>query len=386
MVLREFLKVPREKKDEIIKNSNDVKLSLMTYNVLAQGLIHRDSFPDATKLSLKIKHRIPKVLSEIKFLNPDCACFQEVDEFERFYKEFLIANNYDFIYQYSHETISSLENNTSECPPETVHGLLTIWKKEKVKLIDYQFIDFDNHELVFPTKITPYTKNIATICIFEFLNDLNKGFAVTNNHLYWRYQAVYEKLRQIYVLLTEVKKSRDRYNFQFFCCGDFNFEPMDIPYYILTRKELSSELRNTAEIVKHPGSDRENPIVSDENGNGDIDYKEIPPEELIDKLYTLPKLKSCYYNYANLLSKERYNCNPQWKENEVLWTGEPAYTNYGPWKGTLDYIFMLVEEGPSKVILDSVLYIPTAEELKKSLPNEEFGSDHISLMANFYIL
>ena len=87
--------------------------------------------------------------------------------------------------------------------------------------------------------------------------------------------------------------------------------------------------------------------------------------------------------------------NPDWKDDltangDPVWDGEPSFTNYSVWKGTLDYIFC-VDDGGSDGVgtrrqtaaqVSSVLDIPKAEFLEPGIPNPNFGSDHLALMAS----
>lgn len=59
-------------------------------------------------------------------------------------------------------------------------------------------------------------------------------------------------------------------------------------------------------------------------------------------------------------------------------------------KGTLDYIFFspVKKEDKDSVVLKSIVEIPSEEVLAKQtgLPSDEFGSDHVSIMATFELL
>lgn len=88
-----------------------------------------------------------------------------------------------------------------------------------------------------------------------------------------------------------------------------------------------------------------------------------------------PLLHSVYRNYTDLVPVKP--CE--------FWSGEPPYTNYTTWKGTLDYIFIFpikkeVEEAKSLELI-GVLEIPPEELLSKqtALPSDIFPSDHISI-------
>ncbi|KAJ2883107.1 RNA exonuclease ngl2 [Coemansia aciculifera] len=84
-------------------------------------------------------------------------------------------------------------------------------------------------------------------------------------------------------------------------------------------------------------------------------------------------LHSCYSTYANLDVAYRTE----------QWPGEPIYTNYAKWKGTLDYIFYKPSQG---MHVRDVMSLPAEARMKPGLPNESFASDHVSLLARFGVV
>ncbi|KAJ2365476.1 RNA exonuclease ngl2, partial [Coemansia sp. RSA 2610] len=91
---------------------------------------------------------------------------------------------------------------------------------------------------------------------------------------------------------------------------------------------------------------------------------------LVDALQSeFPPMRSCYDTYADL--------DPSYRTEQ--WAGEPIYTNYSLWKGTLDYIFY----SPAGLSTREVLSLPVEEQLKPGIPNDTFASDHVALVARF---
>ena len=86
-------------------------------------------------------------------------------------------------------------------------------------------------------------------------------------------------------------------------------------------------------------------------------------------LEELPAGKSLYSRYQAL------------KSGDDKATGEPPFTCYNDWAGTIDYIFQFA--GEDQVTLQELLDLPEESECKKEtgLPNEQFSSDHLCLMA-----
>ena len=77
------------------------------------------------------------------------------------------------------------------------------------------------------------------------------------------------------------------------------------------------------------------------------------------------------------------------------WDGEPKYTTYTEWKGTLDYIFQVENEYESvhargehphhRLVPCNVLQLPDPSLFVPGLPNHHFGSDHVSLVVEFVV-
>ncbi len=69
--------------------------------------------------------------------------------------------------------------------------------------LEYKGIAFDGHELTHPTMIYPQTNNYAQIVRLKH-KDSRSELLVSNTHLYWRPEASFVKLRQVFVLMKEL--------------------------------------------------------------------------------------------------------------------------------------------------------------------------------------
>lgn len=100
--------------------------------------------------------------------------------------------------------------------------------------------------------------------------------------------------------------------------------------------------------------------------------KTMPTCDLVQvlKKYT-PRWYSVYSCYGELDNAMAYPAS-----------GEPKFTNYTvAYKGTLDYI--LIRDQEETISATEVLMLPPEETVKPSLPNRNFGSDHMCLIAKF---
>lgn len=268
----------------------------------------------------------------------------------------------------------------------------------------YRSVIFDESPLTHPTPITPVTGNIGQLVALKFRDPSHDiaggqgtalsgssdthGVIVTNSHLFWRPTAKYEKLRQAYVMLHEsvqFRRSVHKENawgqhWPIIMCGDWNSTPDDGIYRSLTQKSLTAE--QLAELE---------PVEFAKNNKGSVPPEATPAIEnllpvstLLERLEKLPRLSSCYSTYRQ--SDPDHTVNPDWKD-KPLWEGEPSYTNYAQWKGTLDYIFVADDDSSTEdnrqpvVQVAKVLEVPKADDLAPGLPNVHFPSDHVPLMA-----
>jgi len=96
-------------------------------------------------------------------------------------------------------------------------------------------------------------------------------------------------------------------------------------------------------------------------------------DELINT--NLPALRSVYGTYQQAFTTA----------DSCEWNGEPSYTSYAKWHGTIDYIFQV--EGDTQLKTVGILEIPPEAYIQKlvSLPNDLYGSDHVCIQAEFVL-
>ncbi|KAL3897154.1 MAG: hypothetical protein SGCHY_003609 [Lobulomycetales sp.] len=302
-------------------------------------------------------------------LDADILVLQEVDAIHRHYAKPLMDAGYDWIYQTKkHGTFRSSEYVVppkEELDSPGGHGLMIAWRKDEFKCINYKGIFYDEHPLCSPTRITPITNNIAQIIALEFVKRPG-GIVLSNTHLYWRYQATYEKLRQLWILLAEthlwsdeIDQNTNRHipntSWPIVLCGDFNTEPMDAPYKLLTRTDLplSRELLDTCRVVEHDGSHRDC-----EGGEKDMDtgFPDHTPEFLIEKILSFPPCRSAYADYEGNVGKERYELNPDRGRQCAQTGGNLAILNKVPSSVQTIMNLVLPAVGVSVRKLDAHLY------------------------------
>jgi len=235
------------------------------------------------------------------------------------------------------------------------------------------------------------------------------GLIISNHHLYWKPQAKYEKLRQIYVLMNNIYslkneiETENAIEYDDICnkinkienkiekkklnkwpvlmCGDYNTSPDQPLYKLITKHELTKEECEELE-----------PIIAE---GAELTSNPLPASYLIKKIKEFPIGKSSYASYRD--NDSSHTINPNWKDGKEYFKGEPTYTTYCAWKGTLDYVFLMDDNEfkysedtndnkfdasfqPTYLTVAKNLNIPKSDLLEPGLPNLSYPSDHICLM------
>ena len=99
-------------------------------------------------------------------------------------------------------------------------------------------------------------------------------------------------------------------------------------------------------------------------------------KDLYEELYSSKlEFKSVYSTYTFY--------DPSYKS--IYWEGEPKFTTYSLYKGTLDYILYSYNSNNSglSLIPEQILELPSESDLDTGIPNRIYPSDHISLCCIF---
>ncbi|KAJ3217941.1 RNA exonuclease ngl2 [Dinochytrium kinnereticum] len=331
----------------------------------AECLIKRDLFPYIPakgKSPLSAKTRLPMIVKHLlEDIRPDIAALQEVDcdIWEDQIGPKMIEAGYDFFL------------TTKNPLKKQGHGLVIMWKVDRFRLYQSKSIYFDEHPLIQPTSIMPVTGNVCQLIALEKISEYGSpvGLIVTNHHLYWRPMARYTRLRQIAVLLEETSALHKS-----LMASDYNTTPNEPTYQLLTSE---GGLDSSIEAALQPADYELETALTASN----LEEK-LPVQLLMQKIGNHPVLYSAYGNYQSLDPTHATSMD------SPPWPGEPKFTNYSTWKGTLDYILtsfngMASAEGDPE--LRSILSLPPPSALEPGLPNASFPSDHLSIVAEFSI-
>ncbi|KAJ2725317.1 RNA exonuclease ngl2 [Coemansia sp. Benny D115] len=379
--------------------------TVMSYNILCQKLIKRNLFKYASKNSLRWKSRKRLIINELSYFDADIMCLQEVgtEDWNLEYRHHLKVTGYQSRF------LQSIRKS---------HGVVIAWKPELFYAIEEASVNMDRSMEVCGERLN--TDNVALLMVLG----LGKapaagsdgkqapGIIVSSTHLFWKPAACYERLQQQVALLRAIRELQEKYpGYPVISCGDYNTTPDDAGYFLLTQPrpvalnewQLDNLLPQHADDAKDK-TDTEGDDKSTASSalsyasmaaagtaaepedvalkRRKLEEEEKLAEELLQHDTELAQnlvqciqadyqpMRSCYSTYTDL--------DPTYHTDQ--WKGEPIYTNYTAWKGTLDYIFYTPDRG---LVAREIMSLPKKTEMDPGLPNETFGSDHLSILARF---
>ncbi|KAI9353543.1 Endonuclease/exonuclease/phosphatase [Obelidium mucronatum] len=386
-----------------IESNESSFIRIMSWNILAQCLIKREQFPWITVAPncpnpIAQKTRVPLILRCLDIHKFSIAALQEVDydQWNSLIKDKLSKLNLD-----------ALHFRKSEEKRSGGHGLAVLWNQEMFTCVASKLIHFDDHPLIHPTDFNPCTGNIGCLAALKYIGTDSRlfgfGLVVSNHHLFWWPKAKFEKLRQMYILLNEVEAFRKELEsvengaskWPHVMCGDFNTTPSDALYHVLTSSnDLSPDLLNSLEPVvmskptKSSSSIESSPSITPAMTTSavidpNISYKIVSKDFLLEQVKSFGLYSSAYCTY-----RTHHESHSDLSTVESPWDGEPSYTSFDDWRGTLDYIMYRKEaekDSEWELQVKSVLKIPEAKWLEPGLPNLRFPSDHVPILTEFRV-
>lgn len=396
---------------------NGLKVSIMTYNILAQALIRRKLFP-ASGNAVKWFKRSQVLLNEFKHYNSDVLLLQEMDwvQYNSFWKTELGKLGYESQY-----------NRWGD----KNHGVAVFYKSALFEMTDRMSIDYDK-EVSGDIIPRTATKNVGLILALKFQKKVlerfpdtkKSGLLIGTTHLFWHPFGTYERTRQTYIILNKFQEFSKRVVllqsgewFNYFG-GDFNSQPFDSPYLSMTSKPVSYDER-CKRVIECSTSfqyskSREGVEEDEESGNiekfGENQPKDPVPQEfepteeqslLVEQMENLHN--SLPMRALSLYSLGYKHVHP---ENSGLDNdkGEPEISNWAhSWRGLLDYICFITSwevgtdshvksleefESLTQTRITSLLKMPPAKEMTNhGQPHEgEYPSDHLCMIAEVELL
>ncbi|XP_020247689.1 carbon catabolite repressor protein 4 homolog 4-like isoform X2 [Asparagus officinalis] len=330
----------------------DSRFRVVSYNILAQVYVKSSYFPHSPSSSLKWKARSQAVLTDLKNLNADFLCIQELDEYDTFYKSNMESHGYSCIYvqrdgQKRDGCGIFYKSRSAELVlHEEIHY------NDLVTSVDYDTSSVeteDNDTKDQTSKATPEVKAtnnsdhgdpndprvrlkrdcVGVLAAFKLSNPSQHLVVVASTHIYWDPEWIDVKLAQVKYLLLRLTQFKELVSNKYCCTpsvivtGDFNSTPGDEVYRYLVSANAAAESSGSP------------------------------------------------YKLCSL-----YGTNG----------GEPPFTNVTPgFTGTLDYIF-LSSRGYLKPVSLLELPGPESADIVDGLPNLHHPSDHLPIGGDFEVL
>ncbi|TFK77012.1 Endonuclease/exonuclease/phosphatase [Pluteus cervinus] len=375
--------------------NDELRVKVMTWNMLAQCLVRRDLFPGSD--CLKASQRDPLLHAELLMHGADIMCLQEVDRVE------LLLPVLEGAGYRAHHAAA----------PSKKHGCLIAYKHECFTKTFEKVIYYDNEQLHadgednYRRGSSFRTRNIGFAAVLRSTSSDSLGVVVVTTHLFWHPRYTYERARQTYILIREVLKFRSENGLNDWPCifaGDFNFPPNDIVYSLLFRDPIESQQKEdfSSSMVVHLSIDPTVPRTlqpstdGEEGGDPDRIITSARPALPKDGLLGVGELEGLFKNLPRLCSvydeglgrcltnHPEVKTFGQRKElpSERHGRHEPEYSSYTHyWQSTIDYIYVLnpadVDSEVTKLLMPH-----KGADMAPGLPRSGIcGSDHVALGA-----
>lgn len=272
-------------------SSSSSRVRLLSWNILAQGLVRRKLFPGSD--CLKWKDREAGLRAEMVSHDWDIATFQEVDKIEIHGPS---INQSERRYSYNKGYNSKQ------------HGLIISWRVSSPKsdrltfqeeavgsktiYLDQECVDSHSGKR---RALSRVTRNVALFVALAYSNDITKGIIVATTHLFWHPMHAYERVRQSGILkrsLVEWKNDNPAWkDWPIILAGDFNDQPHSATYKLMTGEPMSlhnwEEIRISSVVHKSVDDMKEQEGAAtgkeegqeEEDGEGDREAEEGEEEE-----------------------------------------------------------------------------------------------------------
>lgn len=401
-------------------------LRIMSYNLLADVHVGAYLYPRHRLKDITYQRRLPLLGKEIEEYQPDVLCVQELqkDDLASF-SSLPCLKGFKSLYGHKRRPPGALSH---------LEGVAIFVRSAKFELVKGHVENFtlklgenyDQKDFFLAEMNKPCT---AVIAVLQRRGEpAGKRFAVVSIHLPFNKKQGHVKLGILTLLLKTLARVKEEHGCRdVFVCGDFNTVPNSMLYRFVRegRVELNADLRDysgqdqqerrlkkmsmaealregdrvfrSRQLPNHRWVSREfllqllqaQPVLNDQEMivfRGEL--ASLPVEDFgprLEALSTEIGLASAYAEAKRLASQDDQGADfntPFLSSTE--YNNEAGNTFFGEeLKACVDYIFY-TKEGDMKLL--GVLETPSLEmllSLHTTLPCAPFGSDHISLVADF---
>ncbi|XP_065535467.1 protein angel homolog 2 isoform X1 [Lathamus discolor] len=227
------MKIVENKETDQSSTGSEAKFdfTVMSYNILSQNLLEDNShlYRHCRQRLLIWTYRFPNILQEIKQLDADVLCLQEVQEDH-----------------YRTEIKSSLESLGYHCEYKMrtgrkPDGCAICFKTSKFSLISSNPVEFFRHDIPLLDR-----DNVGLVLLLQprFHCKTNAAICIANTHLLYNPRRGDIKLTQLAILLAEIASvaaQKDGTFCPIIICGDFNSVPGSPLYRFIKEGKLNYE-------------------------------------------------------------------------------------------------------------------------------------------------
>ncbi|KAI6170337.1 Endo/exonuclease/phosphatase domain-containing protein [Aphelenchoides bicaudatus] len=370
-LLRNFLPTKHYSTSEINTYQPGFTLKICTYNVLCESVksMHPNLYRESEQ-HIKWEKRKKLILKEITCLNADVYCLQEVEvtHYEQVFKSFFDENGFKCFY-----TCRKFD------------GCLIAYRSnkfEKIKLVDVPYnygIEGFNED------------NVGQIALLKE-NGSNLIFLVANTHILSNMERGDLKTGQIALFLATIDKYVQKFsqNEDFagtILCGDFNIEPFSPLYYFIVDGALNFSEFSHKVLAYDPSGERKEqsqfrPFVVPVG---------VPLNPGTCQLFAKDQ-EGAECSVNTLLNNHRFLSAYRHSTTKDF---EPEISKRHEYAGCRDFVFYSAKQKEpsspsteSRIFIRGTLTLPSLKDLDNTcgkMPNSQCGSDHLSLMCEFFV-
>ncbi|XP_058066642.1 protein angel homolog 2 [Anopheles bellator] len=395
------------------------EFTLMSYNILAQDLLedHAALYRRNDSRALPWKHRLDRLLAEIRYIRPEVLCVQELQE--NHLNQFCDGLA-DFRYQMLYKKRTG---------GDKTDGCAVFFRSDLFELIAHHEVEYFQ-----PNVNRLNRENVAIIAKLAVKQNPQTKLVVSTTHLLYNPRRQDVRLAQIQVLLAEL----DRFAYSgrmpngvpqydpVILCGDFNLQPFSAPYRLMTDGCLRYD-RLTARTLEQDECAYDelagktflpqwlgitDQCQHDTLHDRDVTHPNVVPPQHRTRLHhsevvaletEAPKVHqkdSKHSSFASGSLKHRFVFSSAYDHGSQDPSGDDAMreaTTYQDRWITVDYLFYtpyrsVAECCPSlpnwNLELLGTYALPTVQQCRGEplhIPNMFYGSDHFSLAGRFLL-
>lgn len=255
------------------KPKASLNFSVASYNILAD--VYSCYMIHCPGNFLGFEYRSKLIFDEIREMDSDFVCLQEVDRYHDYFEPFFKNQGYESLWV----------KRPSSWNPD---GSLIAWKKNVWEPVEVMGISFNEHPKC--QEDQDYVKNGVGVVIAFKHKESQSGIIIGTAHLYWDPALEHVKFLQSVMLKSAAYKMQEKYSVPVIITGDYNSLPESPPIKYLTNQEFT------------------------------LDPESYPHKEILS--LEKPQEFTLFSSYANYSTY-----------------GYPEYTNYTPsFKGCIDYV------------------------------------------------